>query len=132
MRAWYESADSARVKRDEFVMKFVSLAMSEAQGARALYNDGDRPAAERMINAALVQVGKAQHALADETSPPHEGFQRWFGIPDGVAIMGVGGYLLFVENHHRRETPAVYAAQDDIPAIMVAGQMHSKLEDVLR
>jgi hypothetical protein len=132
MRAWYESKDSARSKRNIFILGLEVLAMSDASVARQDIYAGDGSSAEFCIDNAVVHIGEAQHPLADETSPPHAGFQVWFGPLDGIAILGLDGYLAFVELHHRRESPAVYAGMGDGPANTVARQMHKRLLNILR
>ena len=97
-----------------------------------LANSGDMSSAKWRIEQAVTSIGKAQHPVADSTSPPHAGFQVWFGIPDGLGILGPVGYAIFVERHHLRESPGVYNSLGDGPAKTVAGQIHPKLVDVLK
>lgn len=74
---------------------------------------------------------EAQHPLADDAPPPHHGFQRWFGISDGIGILGSVGYAIFVERHHWRERPAEYASKGDGPANTVAAQIQPELLKIL-
>jgi hypothetical protein len=131
MRAWYESVASAEHKYNRFIQRNFDDANSNSDAARAIigkYTD----AAKWRLESAITYLGKAQHPIADSTSPAHSGFQIWFGIPDGILILGPVGYAAFVEVHHNRESPSVYALKRDAAASTVAGQVHSELLDILR
>ena len=74
----------------------------------------------------------AAHAVADSPSPPHQGFQLWFGIPDGILVLRPIEYGAFVLIHHERERPAVFREVEDDAAEYLSDTMHSKLLDILR
>jgi hypothetical protein len=134
MRAWYETTASARAKRDAFIKNLEFLAESDSDRARqnvALGCECRSDTLKALMEDAVTELGEAQHPLADDTSPPHAGFQVWFGPIDGCAILGPVGYLFFVNNHRSRETPFVYKSKGDGPANTVAGQMHPELLKIL-
>jgi hypothetical protein len=55
----------------------------------------------------------------------------WFGIPDGLSYLGPIGYGMFVERHHNRELPTVYAKMHAEAEKIVEDQMHEKLLSTL-
>jgi RHS repeat-associated protein len=131
MRAWWQSVSSAQALCNQFIDAKVASANSfHDQAVRELAVNAEFSQAP--LENAIMMIGEAQHPVADNTSPPHKGFQVWFGPVDGVMILGIVGYAAYVETHHLRETPSVYESLGDGPANTVAGQMHSKLLDVLK
>jgi hypothetical protein len=103
--------------------------------ASAIQANQDLPnapeAAEYCIDNAVTEIGEAAHPVEDNTSPPHAGFQVWYGPLDGVAILGPIGYAAFVLIHHERESKSVYHGLGDAPANTVAAQMHPVLLRIL-
>jgi len=131
MRAWNQSPSSAEALYNIFIQQQIYEAKREHQTALALVDDYP-DTAKSCMERAITAIGMAQHPVADSTSPPHAGFQAWYGPVDGAVILGPLAYALFVEAHHLRESPGVYASKGDAPARTVASQMHSKLLDILR
>jgi RHS repeat-associated protein len=132
MRAWYETKAVAKAKRDAFVRARGNLAEWYSNAARQDASAGCcGNDVQTYMDDAIILLGEAQHSLADDTSPPHHGFQLWFGIFDGIVILGPVGYAIFVERHHLRESPAVYASKGDGPANTVAAQMQPELLKIL-
>jgi len=135
MRAWYQGADSAEAKYDTFIQKKIDQANSIHDDAVSEANAGDMVLAKFRLQQTIITIGEAQHPVADSTSPPHIGFQLWYGLLDGPVLLSPPGYLEFVLRHHARENPGVYdgiANSPDGPWSTVAGQMHQKLLDVLQ
>jgi hypothetical protein len=131
MRAPWESVATAQSEYQNFINNAESRASNAAQTARRFAADDNMLSALSYLEGAVTDIGRAQHPIADSTSPPHSGFQVWFGIPDGIATLGISGYVTFVGMHHERETPSVYAGLGDGPATTVAGQIHAILLDVV-
>ncbi|MCO5053801.1 MAG: hypothetical protein M9920_16105 [Verrucomicrobiae bacterium] len=132
MRAWYQSKTVAKANYDRFILDTLKWAQIWRTYAINAVHNGDYESAKGWIEGAIRYIGEAQHPVADSTSPAHNGFQIWFGIPDGIAILGVGGYTAFVEAHHLRESSSVYVDLGDGPAKMVAREMHSRLLEILQ
>jgi hypothetical protein len=131
MRAWYQSVASAQSQANSFVNGLIGMSLVENAAANNTAAGGDMEGATLTEAFAIIDIGEAQHTVADSTSPPHAGFQPWYGISDGIAILGPAGYAVFVELHHLRESPAVYVSQGDRPANTVAARMHEHLLDAL-
>jgi len=134
MRAWYETVGSATQKRDRFVDNLKQYAEYYAQTARGAIADGNKSWAEICMKNAIIDLGQAQHPLADETSPAHAGFQVWYGPIEGMMLLPPQpiGWFDFLANHMRRETKAVYTSLGNGPANTVAGEMHPELLKILQ
>ena len=76
---------------------------------------------------AVIEFGKASHAVEDSTSPSHAGFQPWYGFVDGPVQLGPEIYGAFLLAHHEQENADAYAKLHDGPADAVAAEMHDKL-----
>ena len=131
MRAWYQSVATAKSKRDSFINE---KELSAAEDAIHAETDlpGHVAASGYLISQAVIEIGEAAHPVEDDTSPPHSGFQVWFGPEDGLAILGAPGYAAFVLIHHERESKAVYDSLGVTPANTVAAQMHPVLLRILQ
>jgi RHS repeat-associated protein len=129
MRAWYETAASAKSKYNAFITHEIAQAFFYRAQAEAA---SDYEMKRTMINNAVRCLGRAGHAVEDSTSPAHDGFQLWFGIDDGIFILGPVGYAIFVADHHRRENDAVYVNNSESAAQTVASKMHPYLKNLLR
>jgi RHS repeat-associated protein len=135
MRAYWQSVADAQGQYNAFINSQVgfslflhSIAVNLVVGASSSPDDE----AKQFLDAAVRYIGEAQHPIADSTSPPHSGFQIWYGPIDGVRLLGASTYTAFVLAHHAAESPEVYASKGAGPANTVASQMHSKLLDVLK
>jgi RHS repeat-associated protein len=131
MRAYWQTVADAKSKRDSFILQKEVEATEHAVYAE-IEMDGGSTAAAWDIRQAVINIGEAAHPVEDDTSPPHSGFQVWFGPLDGISLLGVDGYAAFVAVHHERETKAVYDSLGDGPANTVAAQMHPVLLKILQ
>ncbi|BDU72953.1 RHS repeat-associated core domain-containing protein [Mesoterricola silvestris] len=111
----------AKASRDAFVEQTIDQA---AQLRFASENaTGDEKT--NLENQALELVGIAQHPVADETSPSHEGFQKWAGVQDVVtAVKGAAhvGKELFISKKRLEEAAKRVKAVD--------GRVNKKVEDL--
>jgi hypothetical protein len=131
MRAYYQSVATAQALATAFVNGLVNDAIKWNTKARAMAASGQINLAVLDESYAIYDIGEAQHTIADSTSPPHAGYQRWYGIPDGIAIWGPIGYAVFALRHHLLESPSVYANMPYAPSVVVASEMHQHLLDAL-
>ena len=103
MRAPWETVDEARTKADNWSNQHIAK-------ARALALNGCRFGAKNIPNQAIYEFGLVLHRVADATSPTHEGFQEWHGVPypTGVTPVDVYRYRRYkkqvVDPHHGPET----------------------------
>ena len=130
MRAFWQTVAAARAKRDSFVLNKETEAVENMVYAETESDNGSTAAAWD-VEQAVTRVGEAAHPIEDDTSPPHQGFQVWFGPVDGITILGADGYAAFCLIHHERESKTVYGSLGDGPANTVAAQMHPVLLRIL-
>jgi hypothetical protein len=74
MRAPGQSVDEAARKASDFIG-------SQRDKARQIQGQYERGGGTGMSKEALAEFGKALHTVTDMTSPAHEGFQVWYGLP---------------------------------------------------
>jgi hypothetical protein len=131
MRAPGQSVASAREQMNNFINANKEMARRSAESARSLLAHGNpsAPGGESYIVEAMTKaihyLGRAQHPVADMTSPLHAGFQQWDGL-DTVGALAKG------YNHHRKETPGLYAQQGGYPATFVKNVMDGVLDEILK
>lgn len=130
MHAWYETKATAQSKYNKFIDDQINLAKAARDIARNLVKLGHYDSATDQMQKAIYLVGKAQHPVADTTSPPHADFAMWIGPREGV--IGLPAYILFVGDHMLAETKSVYDKKGNGPANDVAAKMHSKLLEVMK
>jgi hypothetical protein len=132
MRAPKQKISDARRLMIDFVNANKENARRSAETARSLLAFGNPAAsgAEGFIVKAMTEavhhLGRAQHPLADMTSPLHAGFQEW------KDIMTVSGAYDGFYNHHKVETKELYNQQYRPPATFVINIMDSVLDEILR
>ncbi|GEM_PF-2135881 len=73
----------AKASRDAFVEQTIDQAAQLRFASEKAIGDEKT----NLENQALELVGIAQHPVADETSPSHEGFQMWAGVQDVVTAV---------------------------------------------
>ncbi len=150
MRVPFQPISEARAGYNSFINGEKSQARAMAARARAIANT-DPYGACRLIEDAVRALGRAQHPIADSTSPAHAGFQAWIG-PDIVggslgdaaelgpevgmpAIMAGLVLTIFYEAyldwHMFRERSSVYERNRDTAISTVRGGVDGDLDNVL-
>jgi RHS repeat-associated protein len=76
MRAPWQSVKDAKHLAKEFIKTNEAIAAKDAAANRVEF-------VENLSDKALEAFGKALHTITDKLSPAHEGFQVWYGLPDG-------------------------------------------------
>ena len=131
MRAPGQSVSEARALMMNFISGNEATAQQSAQFVRSLLANGNPSEAGgeytivSNMTKAVHYIGRAQHPVADMTSPLHAGFQVWDDIL--TVSGGIAGL-----NHHRRETPGLYDQQGGYPANFVRNVMDGQLDAVLK
>jgi RHS repeat-associated protein len=104
MRALEQTAADAEKKMNAFIEDLVVKAKEKAKAANVYYQKGNKWLALDGIKTAIYYIGKAQHPVADSTSPAHEGFQIWYG--ENPLFSGIAA------RHGLQETPAIFLTRD--------------------
>ena len=107
MRAPWETVDEARKKADDWINGHMGR-------ARDLAPNGCRFGGNNIPPKALDEFGLALHTIMDMTSPSHEGFQVWHGLPypTGITAFDIYRYHKWKKEvsdpHSAKETLTVF------------------------
>ncbi|WAC21093.1 hypothetical protein OVA24_06815 [Luteolibacter sp. SL250] len=127
MRAPEQAIIHAELAMRVFIESEVNLAKQMANSARR--NVKSKVKATKFlafleIRNAITRLGKAQHPVADSTSPAHAGFQIWGGL-------GVDQVPLMIM-HARRETAAIFHTTQPMPYKYVKNRFEADLLEILK
>ncbi|MCC6882367.1 MAG: hypothetical protein IT576_09475 [Verrucomicrobiales bacterium] len=77
------------------------ISQAKAKSASVDWEIGNIWRAEDEIKAAICRLGKAQHPVADTTSPAHKGFQVWGGLI----------HIRNAKEHAKQETDEIFRSR---------------------
>jgi RHS repeat-associated protein len=151
MRSPSQDVPTARAQMYRFVNQELSDALNFAGHARQLYYEPvSKETLVYLMGKAVHYVGRAQHPIADTTSPQHRGFQIWYGLtamlpevlpgpslpPNPYNFMAPAGPQVVLYSpawrHHAAETTQEYLHERPQPVATVEGFFDWYLDYVLK
>jgi len=157
MRGPGQSTGEAMQQYAGFISSMISDAYQCAAQARLEYDHGLISRSVETLEHAIYLIGRAQHPVADSTSPPHEGFQLWLGPIDGPSyftansflfrtsggsldptfgfvpeLIGIANYGEFFAIHHARENDSVFVSRRQSASLTLQYNFQHVLNAILR